>query len=550
MMRGWPHPHHSSAGAKATFVIPLQWTRLKLTTAHLPTRYSKVGSAMAIASASAFVTTATMIGVGKSLPATSSSKCEADSGKVGKISVSPWYQEPMANSTTTPEDSLLRTTLIAIESTALHDNIEHPSITQPKLSTPTTMRRWWRFQWWHTDDGRGNTHHHNTLWWKRIGQSFFVITRGIEIVIRLSPLIILTPTAMLVSYTDTLWRRTWKRIRRNHHNGLTSPLVLQMGDLAAHDDIYTTQFQEDTNASPASSLQHHNYQTSTWASDLAWSYTLHTLQCLGPAFVKLGQWAATRRDLFPVHVCNRFAELHDTARVHEWKYTHQSLVDSFGSDYEERGLIVRNNNSNTNSNILEEEGKLGGGNNIGILGSGCAAQVHIGTLHNKTVAVKVLHPRTRQSIHRDLALMQHIADFIDSCLPLNVVKMLSLPRAVSNFATVMTGQVDLRIEGSNLRAFRDNFGCSKYHDNDGDDTHSATRPYQTITFPYPETEWVSEHVLVEEYAGEDAFPISRYLLDNSSDGLKTRKELAGILLRAFLKMVFIDNFIHADLHPG
>jgi aarF domain-containing kinase len=262
------------------------------------------------------------------------------------------------------------------------------------------------------------------------------------------------------------------------------------------------------------------------------------MQCLGPAFVKLGQWAATRRDLFPVHVCNRFAKLHDTARVHDWTYTHQALMDAFGSDYEERGLVVSRNNAH-NSN-----------NNHGILGSGCAAQVHIGTLHNTTVAVKVLHPHTRTSIQRDLALLQHVADFIDCCIPLNAVKMLSLPRAVSNFASVMTSQVDLRVEGENLRVFRDNFGCPKYRDTADIRNITMKRHQTTITFPHPESDWVSEHVLVEEYAGDDAFPISRYLLDTSADGLKTRKELAGILLRAFLKMVFIDNFIHADLHPG
>lgn len=288
------------------------------------------------------------------------------------------------------------------------------------------------------------------------------------------------------------------------------------------------------------------------------------MQCLGPAFVKLGQWAATRRDLFPVHVCNRFAKLHDTARVHDWTYTHQALMDAFGSDYEERGLVVsRNNNGISNSNNIthtededEEEGKLvarrlaNTNNNHGILGSGCAAQVHIGTLHNTTVAVKVLHPHTRTSIQRDLALLQHVADFIDCCIPLNAVKMLSLPRAVSNFASVMTSQVDLRVEGENLRVFRDNFGCPKYRDTADIRNITMKRHQTTITFPHPESDWVSEHVLVEEYAGDDAFPISRYLLDTSADGLKTRKELAGILLRAFLKMVFIDNFIHADLHPG
>jgi aarF domain-containing kinase len=57
-------------------------------------------------------------------------------------------------------------------------------------------------------------------------------------------------------------------------------------------------------------------------------------------------------------------------------------------------------------------------------------------------------------------------------------------------------------------------------------------------------------VLVEEHAGDDAVPISSYLFDDSPEGLRTRKELARPLLLAFLKMVFIDNFIHADLHPG
>ena len=43
---------------------------------------------------------------------------------------------------------------------------------------------------------------------------------------------------------------------------------------------------------------------------------------------------------------------------------------------------------------------------------------------------------------------------------------------------------------------------------------------------------------MEEYAGDDAVPISRYLADDSSEGLKVRKRLAGPLLRAFFKMVF------------
>ena len=395
------------------------------------------------------------------------------------------------------------------------------NIEQPAQSTRRLW--WWRLKLKHK------------TWWKRIGQTFFVIARGIEIVARLSPLLILTPTAMVVSYIDPIWKRcTNFGVPKKEKNDL-EPLLTIEGLEKSDDDIYTMQFQD--------SAYHH---TSTWAS-LAWSYTLHTLQCLGPAFVKLGQWAATRRDLFPVNMCNHLSELHDAARIHDWKYTHDALVEAFGEDYDARGLLVVQNEGRCSNN----------GQDSGILGSGSAAQVHRGTLttttnkgskssnnaaHKRTVAIKVLHPNTRQLVERDLALMQYIADFIDK-IPLQFVKMLSLPRAVSNFANVMERQVDLRIEGNNLQIFRENFGCSGYYED--------IKSYPPgITFPCPELAWISERVLVEEHAGDDAVPISRYMSDDSPEGLETRKRLAGPLLRAFLKMVFIDNFIHADLHPG
>ena len=345
---------------------------------------------------------------------------------------------------------------------------------------------------------------------QRIGQTLFVTTRGIEIMARLSPLIILTPTAMAVSYIDRISRNVIIQRRRR-----IKEVDVRLGD----DASFVPRFRQ------LCTLPRHDARfRTTWASDVAWRYLLWTLQCLGPAFVKLGQWAATRRDLFPLHVCDRLSTLHDAAHVHDWHYTHKALVEAFGIDYEQRGLVV----------AAPTDGKK----NDGILGSGSAAQVHRGKLHSRNVAIKVLHPNTRQLVERDLNMMRHIADFIDTFFPFEFVKMMSLPRAVSTFATAMERQVDLQIECNNLCRFRANFGCTDGSIND------------VITFPRPEVDWVSERVLVEEHAGDDAVPISNYLLDDSTEGLQTRKELAGPLLLAFLKMVFIDNFIHADLHPG
>jgi aarF domain-containing kinase len=268
-------------------------------------------------------------------------------------------------------------------------------------------------------------------------------------------------------------------------------------------------------------------------SDLSWSYTVRSMQYLGPAFVKLCQWIATRRDLFPPAACDRLSKLHDRGLPHPWRYTRMQLATAFGDDYEAKGLVVHPD----------------------VIGCGSAAQVHRGTLTtvvsgaagraeesspgmvHRPVAVKVLHPKFASMVHRDLRFLQTLSDVLHS-LPMDAIRMLNLPRAVRTFGVVLWRQADLRIEGDNLRQFRENFYASE------DEERSSS-----IVFPCPMEGWVAPNVLVEELV-QDAVPIAEYLRDSSEAGQQIRKELASPLLRAFLKMVFIDNFIHSDLHPG
>lgn len=263
---------------------------------------------------------------------------------------------------------------------------------------------------------------------------------------------------------------------------------------------------------------------STYWNDMAWRYTISAVQAMGPVAVKFCQWVATRRDVFPPHICDELAILHDKGYPHCWDHTHEVLTEAFG-DYQQRGLQVGE-----------------------VVGCGSAAQVYKGTLTigkdangvplTRTVAIKVLHPKFSWSVERDLALMQTVADFLHS-LPSDTIRMINLPRATENFGNVLRLQADLTNEASNLHQFRNNF-----YQND-----TTKEQISAISFPKPLHGWSTPRVLVEEYV-EHAIPIATYLQDSSPNGVHLRRELAGPLLRAFLKMVFIDNFIHGDLHPG
>lgn len=134
-----------------------------------------------------------------------------------------------------------------------------------------TWPKWWQLHWLGT-----TTDERSKSWLQKIGDGIFVIARGVEIIIRLSPLIILAPTAVIVSSSESLMKRVCAS-RRNII--LSTSGKLMRGDGG---DMFVKQFEVPG--------QRFYCERPTWASNLAWRYTIHTLQSLGPAFCKLGQW--------------------------------------------------------------------------------------------------------------------------------------------------------------------------------------------------------------------------------------------------------------------
>ncbi|KAM3421264.1 hypothetical protein BST61_g1669 [Cercospora zeina] len=271
-----------------------------------------------------------------------------------------------------------------------------------------------------------------------------------------------------------------------------------------------------------------------------YGFLVSSMERAGAAFIKLGQWAASRTDIFPQQLCLIMSALHSNAPAHSLKITKETIERAFGRDFED---------------IFEEFQETP-------LGVGAIAQVYKAKLKpdlavtddeaaekpknlreralktvdpllkstpqrepSKYVAIKVLHPKIERIVRRDLKIMGFFASVINA---IPTMEWFSFPDEVKQFGEMMRLQLDLRIEAANLTIFRKNF-----------------RNRSTAWFPYPYTQYTTRQVLVEEFA--TGIPLEHFL---QNGGGVFQKEIADEGLDAFLHMLLIDNFIHADLHPG
>ena len=249
---------------------------------------------------------------------------------------------------------------------------------------------------------------------------------------------------------------------------------------------------------------------------LGW-YLRLCLTCVeysGAAVIKLMQWAGSRPDLFGHEFCAVFSRLQDHTTPHAKSHTIKVLREALGDDWE--------------SKI-----KLGN-----ILGSGCIGQVYKGsiTLDNgdsQDVAVKILHPNVSSDIDADLDLMR-LSVRVARWLPFDLfpnLKWLNLEGIVEEFADLLKLQLDLRTEAANLVRF------NKHFQNQDDIVFPKLVPGFSPT----------KDVLVETF--EEGTPVLEYARQNAHNQ-KELTLLCATAIRAVCKMIFLDNMVHGDLHPG
>ena len=89
-------------------------------------------------------------------------------------------------------------------------------------------------------------------------------------------------------------------------------------------------------------------------AEVSWRYVLFVIQLAGPAFVKLGQWASTRRDIFTDEFCQTLSYLHLRCIPHPWRETEKMLEGNFGPDWHETLNIVNHTPIGSGSGVRGE----------------------------------------------------------------------------------------------------------------------------------------------------------------------------------------------------
>lgn len=263
----------------------------------------------------------------------------------------------------------------------------------------------------------------------------------------------------------------------------------------------------------------------------------------GPAFIKWGQWASTRSDMFPDAFCMALSELHADAPAHSWKITQKTVEESLciptGSLFRvfqsfEREPVASGSIAQIHKAVIKASG-VPPCDSSGIIK---LADVEEKGSNGTLVAVKVRHPNVAKLIDMDFRIMSILANIIDSLPGLGWMRIRS---SIEQFSHTMAAQSHLNVEAHHLEVLNYNF-----------------RHWEEVGFPKPI--FACPKVIIETF---EEGKICSTIIDQydrlASDVGLSASDVMPIPLAKFivtkglalyLKMLIVDNLMHADLHPG
>ncbi len=229
---------------------------------------------------------------------------------------------------------------------------------------------------------------------------------------------------------------------------------------------------------------------------------------LGPSYIKLGQFLATRADLIGAELASDLSHLQDRQPPFSMAEARIAIEDSLGGRLEEH---------------FAEFGPP--------VAAASIAQVHKAvTLDGgvrREVAVKVLRPGIERRFRADLDSYFFAARLIERLHP--PIRRLKPVAVVDNLKRTTELEMDLRLEAAAISEMAENIAADPSFRVPAIDWKRTQRRVLTI-------EWI-DGIAISDHARLKAAGFDL-------------KELGLVILRSFLKHAMRDGFFHADMHQG
>ena len=230
---------------------------------------------------------------------------------------------------------------------------------------------------------------------------------------------------------------------------------------------------------------------------------------LGPAFIKLGQFLATRPDIVGQEFSQELQKLQDQMPAFDISQSKDALRKELGEEkYQQITYLSKP------------------------IAAASIAQVHFAKIINNEkreidVAIKILRPNIEKIFHKELDALRFLASIIEFSVKksrrLKLVKIIDLLKEITNI------EMDLRYEAAAASELKKNTN-------------------QDEGFKVPSIFWdfTGQRVLTIEKVEGISIKDRELLIKNKID----LKKISRLLIQNFLRQAVGDGFFHGDMHQG